>query len=54
MFPAVVDVSSRGGCFQPWLLVANKPTTARNTSTTAFIWKPEAVTAVWESSWWWA
>jgi hypothetical protein len=26
--------------------VTNKPTTAGNTSTSAFIWKPEAVTAV--------
>jgi hypothetical protein len=28
------------------LLVINKPTTAENTSTSTFIWKPEAATAV--------
>jgi len=28
------------------LLVTNKPTTAKNTSTSTFIWKPEAATAV--------
>ena len=28
------------------LLDTNKPTTAENTSTSTFIWKPEAATAV--------
>ena len=27
----------------------NKPTTAENTSTSTFIWKPEAATAVWQA-----
>jgi hypothetical protein len=34
--------------------ICYKPTTAGNTFTSAFIWKPEAATAVWKSSWWWA
>ena len=31
------------------LLVTNKPTTAENTSTSTFIPKPEAATAVWRA-----
>jgi hypothetical protein len=35
-------------------LLTNKQTTAGNTTTSAFIRKPEAATAVQKCSWWWA